>query len=31
MPGQDISIADKRLEGFSREIAPIIPQYVPGK
>ena len=30
-PGQDISIADKRLEGFSRKIAPLIPQYVPGK
>ena len=27
-PGQDISIADKRLEGFSREIAPIIPDFV---
>ena len=30
-PGQDISIADKRLEDFSRKIAPLIPQYVPGK
>jgi len=30
-PGQDISIADKRLEKFSRKIAPIIHQYVPGK
>lgn len=30
-PGQDISIADKRLEEFSRSIAPLIPQYVPGK
>lgn len=30
-PGQDISIADKRLEDFSRKIAPLIPEYVPGK
>ena len=30
-PGQDISIADERLEDFSRKIAPLIPQYVPGK
>lgn len=30
-PGQNISIADKRLEDFSRKIAPLIPQYVPGK
>ena len=30
-PGQDISIADKRLEDFSRKIAPVIHQYVPGK
>jgi len=30
-PGQDISIADKRLEDFSRKIAPLIPQYVSGK
>jgi len=30
-PGQDLSIADKRLEDFSRKIAPIIPEYVPGK
>jgi len=30
-PGQDLSIADKRLEDFSRKIAPLIPQYVPGK
>ncbi|MCW9014361.1 MAG: VPLPA-CTERM-specific exosortase XrtD [Gammaproteobacteria bacterium] len=27
-PGQDISIADKRLESFCREIAPVIPEYV---
>jgi len=30
-PGQDISIADKRLDDFTRKIAPLIPQYVPGK
>lgn len=30
-PGQDISIADKRLEYFSRKIAPHIPEFVPGK
>ncbi len=30
-PGQDISIADKRLEDFSRKIAPMLPEYVPGK
>ena len=30
-PGQDISIADKRLEDFSRKIAPILPEFVPGK
>jgi len=30
-PGQDISIADKRLEDFSRKIAPLVPEYVPGK
>ncbi len=30
-PGQDLLIADKRLEDFSREIVPIIPAYVPGK
>jgi len=30
-PGQDLSIADKRLEDFSRKIAPIIPAYIPGK
>ena len=30
-PGQDLTIADKRLEDFSRKIAPLIPQYVPGK
>ena len=30
-PGQDISIADKRLEDFSRKISPLIPKYVPGK
>jgi len=30
-PGQDISIADERLTGFAREIAPIIPEFVPGK
>lgn len=27
--GQDISIADKRLESFSKEISPIIHEYVP--
>ncbi len=27
-PGQDISIADRRLESFSKEIAPITPEYV---
>jgi len=27
-PGQDISIADKRLESFSQQIAPLIPDYV---
>ncbi len=27
-PGQDVSVADKQLESFSKEIAPIIPQYV---
>ena len=27
-PGQDISIADKRLESFSKEIAPVIPEFV---
>ena len=30
-PGQDLSIADKRLSEFSREIAPILPEFVPGK
>jgi len=30
-PGQDLSIADKRLNDFSRKIAPLIPNYVPGK
>lgn len=30
-PGQDISIADKRLESFVREIAPLVPEYVPGE
>lgn len=30
-PGQDISVADKRLESFVREIAPLVPDYVPGK
>jgi len=29
--GQDISIADNRLEKFSRELAPLLPEYVPGK
>lgn len=29
-PGQDISIADKRLEDFSRKISPMIPDYIPG-
>lgn len=27
-PGQDISIADKRLESFSKKIAPVIPEFV---
>jgi len=27
-PGQDISIADQRLETFSKVISPIIPEYV---
>ncbi|NOX09300.1 MAG: VPLPA-CTERM-specific exosortase XrtD [Gammaproteobacteria bacterium] len=27
--GQDISIADRRLEAFSKKIAPLIPEYVP--
>jgi exosortase D (VPLPA-CTERM-specific) len=30
-PGENIELADKRLEDFSRKIAPIIPEYVPGK
>ncbi len=30
-PGQDIAVADERLEGFVREMAPLIPEYVPGK
>ena len=30
-PGQDISIADTRLQNFSREIAPLMPEFVPGK
>jgi len=30
-PGQDLSIADKRLEDFSRKIAPILPEFIPGK
>lgn len=30
-PGQEISIADDRLESFVREIAPLVPEYVPGK
>jgi len=30
-PGQEISIADKRLEDFSRKISSIIPNFVPGK
>ncbi|RDH81678.1 MAG: VPLPA-CTERM-specific exosortase XrtD [endosymbiont of Galathealinum brachiosum] len=30
-PGQDISIADKRLQDFSRKISPIIPEFIPGK
>ena len=29
--GQDISVADKRLEDFSRKIAPILHEFVPGK
>ena len=27
-PGQDISIAEDRLQRFSKQIAPIIPEYV---
>ncbi|MFK5950673.1 MAG: VPLPA-CTERM-specific exosortase XrtD [Methylococcales bacterium] len=30
-PGQDLSIADKRLEDFSRKIAPVMSEFVPGK
>jgi len=30
-PGQDLSVADKRLELFTSKIAPLIPQFVPGK
>ena len=30
-PGQDLSVADKYLEDFSRKITPIIPNFVPGK
>ena len=28
-PGQDIEIADKRLELFAKKISPVIPDYVP--
>ena len=27
-PGQDISVADERLENFSKHISPLIPEYV---
>ena len=27
--GQDIKIADDRLEAFAKEVAPILPEYVP--
>lgn len=30
-PGQDISVADERLEGFVHEMAPLVPEFVPGK
>ncbi|VAW60389.1 Eight transmembrane protein EpsH / EpsI protein [hydrothermal vent metagenome] len=30
-PGQDISIADKRLKDFARQVAPILPEFIPGK
>ncbi len=30
-PGQDISIADKRLTDFASKITPLIPEFVPGK
>ncbi len=30
-PGQDIAIADERLEAFVREMAPLVPEFVPGK
>jgi len=30
-PGEDIQQADRMLEGFSRDISPILPEYVPGK
>jgi len=30
-PGQDISVADERLKSFVREVAPLVPAYVPGK
>lgn len=30
-PGQDIAVADERLEGFVREMAPLVPEFVPGK
>jgi len=30
-PGEDESVADKRLEAFSQKIAPILPEYIPGK
>ena len=28
-PGQEIKIADDRLESFAKEISPVIPEYVP--
>lgn len=28
-PGQDIEIADKRLQDFLTNIAPVLPEYVP--
>ena len=28
-PGQDVAIADDRLESFAKEISPLIHEYVP--
>jgi len=27
--GQEVSVADKKLEAFARVISPVIPEYVP--